>query len=267
MVCYNRSLGSGFAETSHTGTVLTIVMSNFCGKLPLQSKGRFADRNADRIRELEPGLHRFLSEGMLFVDVGAHIGIHSISAARIAGSTGRVFSFAATRDNAEFLQQNVQNGILDRVLLHHCFVGTAAGVTDFSISPISSVNSEFPAPNDSEKLEIPMIAFDKALIEVGNVDLIRIDVKGAEVTVFASLRELMRRSPKACVVAAFAALNLKSSGATTVDWEAFCNENGLNVFAIDERDGNLRSTSFSEIVSTETANVLMARGEPFIKYL
>ena len=222
--------------------------------------------------ELEPGLHRFLlrflSEGMLFVDVGAHIGMHSIAAARIVGATGRVFSFEATPDNAEFLRQNViQNGFLDRVLVHHCFVGASAGVTDFFISPISDVNSEFPVPNDTRKLDIPMIAFDKALIEVGNVDLIRIDVKGAEVAVFASLRDLMRRSPDASVVASFAAVNLKLSGTSIGDWEAFCNEHGLIVFAIGERDGNLRSTSFSEIVSKETANVLMARGERFKKCL
>ena len=218
--------------------------------------------------ELEPGLRlflsRFLDEGMHFVDVGAHIGMHSIAAARIVGANGRVFSFDATPDNADFLRQNViQNGFVDRVVVHECFVGAAAGVTDFHICPISGLNSKFPVPNETGHLKLPVVALDEMLREVGNIDLFKIDVEGAEVAVFAGMRGLMRRIPSACVVAEFAAIHLKRSGSRIEDWEAFCKEHGLSVFEVGESDGNLRSTSFLELMSKETANVLMARGTRF----
>jgi FkbM family methyltransferase len=220
--------------------------------------------------ELEPGLRlflsRFLGEGMVFVDVGAHIGMHSIAAARIVGATGRVFSFDATPDNADFLRQNVtQNGFSDRVLVEQCFVGAATGVTDFHICPISGLNSKYPVPNEIGKLELPVVALDTALHDVGSVNLVKIDVEGAEVAVFAGMRELMRRSPDACVVAEFAPIHLKRSGAQIEDWEAFCKEHGLTVYEVGETDGRLRSASFSELMSKETANVLMARGAQFKK--
>ena len=218
--------------------------------------------------DLEPGLRlflsRFLGEGMYFVDVGAHIGMHSIAAANIVGANGRVFSFDATPDNADFLRQNViQNGFVDRVVVHESFVGAAAGMTDFHICPISGHNSKFPIPNQTRNLELPVVSLDEMLREVGNIDLFKIDVEGAEVAVFAGMRELMSRSPNACVVAEFAAIHLKRSGSRIEDWEAFCSEHGLSVFEVGESDGNLRSTSFLELMSKETANVLMARGTRF----
>lgn len=222
--------------------------------------------------ELEPGLRRFLlrfmTEGMTFVDVGANIGMHSIAAARAVGPNGRVYSFEATPTTAEFLRQNViQNGFVGRVLVHQSFVGAAAGVTAFHTCPISGFNSKFPVPNETGSLELPVVALDEVLRDIGNVDLFKIDVEGAETEVFAGMRGLMRRCPDACVVAEFAPIHLKRSGGKAEEWEAFCTEYGLNVFEVGATEGHLRRTSFLELMSKETANVLMARGERFKKCL
>ena len=50
--------------------------------------------------EFEPGLRRLLERvlepGMVFLDVGAHLGLHTIAAARRVGKSGHVFAFEPT---------------------------------------------------------------------------------------------------------------------------------------------------------------------------
>lgn len=133
--------------------------------------------------EVEPGvrhfLERFLSEGMTFVDVGAHIGMHTVVAARCVGRKGKVHAFEANPDTAQYLQQNVvQNGLVEQTTVHSCFAGAASGVRSFHKCRTSGHNSRFDHCDASEMIEMPVVALDEALADEPAVDLIKVDVGG-----------------------------------------------------------------------------------------
>jgi hypothetical protein len=109
--------------------------------------------------------------------------------------------------------------------------------------------------------EVQVVALDDVLAEVPAVDLVKVNVDGAELEVFAGMRQLLARSPDGCVVASFYATHLSRPGAQVADWKAFCQEHGLEVFVVEEPSGDLRRASFDDLMLLETANVLMARGK------
>src|SRR5262249_11715247 len=52
-------------------------------------------------------LSAVLSPGMVFVDVGAHVGLYSLIAGRIVGTTGKVLAFEPEPTNFRLLQRNI----------------------------------------------------------------------------------------------------------------------------------------------------------------
>lgn len=222
--------------------------------------------------DLEPGLRRFLecylTEGMTFIDVGAHIGMHTVAAARCVGRKGKVHAFEATPDTAQHLRQNVvQNGLEEQTTVHSCFAGAASGVTSFRKCRISRHNSKFDHSDVSSTIEVPVVALDDALADERVVDLIKVDVEGAELEVFAGMSQLIQRNPDVCVIAEFAPVHLDRSGTQKEDWIAFCDRNGFAVFIVDEPSGNLLKTTFANLMSASTSNILMTRGNRTQKFI
>lgn len=216
--------------------------------------------------ELDRGLRRFveryLAEGMTFVDVGAHIGMHSIAAGRCVGRKGKVHAFEAEPATAECLRQNVtQNGLGSQINVHESFVGAASGLAPSQLCPTGGYHGRINPPSATGTGELRVVALDDVLTEVPTVDLVKVDVEGAEMEVFAGMRQLLARSPDGCVVAAFYPAHLSCSGAELDDWKAFCQEHDLEVFVVEEPSGDLRRASFDELMLLEAANVLMARGK------
>lgn len=217
-------------------------------------------------RELEPGLRcfieRYLEEGMTFVEVGAHIGMHSIAAGRCVGRKGKVHAFEAVPETAECLRQNVtQNGLGTQVKVYPNFVGTASGMAPYPLFPNGGHDGTIFPPSATAMSEVQVVALDDVLAEVPAVDLVKVNVDGAELEVFAGMRQLLARSPDGCVVASFYATHLSRPGAQVADWKAFCQEHGLEVFVVEEPSGDLRRASFDDLILLETTNVLMARGK------
>ena len=73
----------------------------------------------------------------------------------------------------------------------------------------------------------------------------------------------MQRSPEACVIAEFAAVHLERGGTSLENWEAFCVDYELDIYIVDEHDGIVHKSSFAELMSEPSVNVLMARGSHF----
>lgn len=257
----NESVSSCFAFPldSKRTLVRTSVGYMICDRRDPVMLGTLIDSG-----ELEPGLRcfieRYLEEGMTYVEVGAHIGMHSVAAGRCVGRKGKVHAFEAVPEIAECLRQNVtQNGLGTQITVYPRLVGTASGMPPYPLcSTGGQDDSNYPS-NTTAQSEIQVVALDEVLTEVSAVDLVKVSVDGAELEVFAGMRQLLARSPEGCVVASFFATHLSRSGAQLADWKAFCHEHDLEVFVVEEPSGDLRRASFDDLMLLGAANVLMAR--------
>jgi FkbM family methyltransferase len=152
----------------------------------------------------EPGLLRALrgelEPGDVYVDVGAHVGVHALSAARrlreLAGG-GRVVAFEPTPDSAAALRAAaVRNGLPVEVV--ECALGEAEGEVELLGDPRYSphdagVRSQFGT--GEVVAGAPVTTFD-AWAEahaLQSLDVVKLDIEGAEILALGGMRESLKR--------------------------------------------------------------------------
>jgi FkbM family methyltransferase len=138
-------------------------------------------------------LDRFVEPGSTVVDVGANIGYNAIHAARRAGPRGRVVALEPTPDNLEVLRRNVAAAGLANVTIEPVAAGSLAAERDLFVRGAkSAVNSLFPTScyaAVTDVLRVPVVPLD-ALV-AGDVDVVKIDVEGAELDVLEGMPRIL----------------------------------------------------------------------------
>jgi FkbM family methyltransferase len=170
----------------------------------------------------EPHETRFilsqLGDGDCFIDIGANIGWFTILAAHRVGLNGQVHAFEPRPDLFRRLTQSVvENGMQDWCFLYNEALGTE--VTEMSIAAIPS---EFNAghsflvkgsldPKSVEVARVPVRPLDSVSF-ARKVDLVKIDVEGAEGLVLSGARAMLERDRPVIVSEFFPAWLRKVSG-------------------------------------------------------
>lgn len=141
----------------------------------------------------------FLKPGMVFFDVGAHIGEYTLIASRRAGSTGSVHAFEAQPDTFALLQRNCTANSAENTRLNFCAVCDREGDVEFDICSEPSMSSMAAARGMERKLRtirVPGITLD-LYCQTHNAwpSLLKIDVEGAEFLVLQGARGILQRPP------------------------------------------------------------------------
>lgn len=137
--------------------------------------------------ELVTLMENLLANDMVFVDVGAHAGYFSVIAASLVGRGGSVLSFEADPACFEWLERNAAAYPWVRIL--RAAVGDRAGECAFFRSGEtgeSGWGSTLGSADLGDAISVPGVTLDSALASrsLGRVDLIKLDVEGAEPRVF-----------------------------------------------------------------------------------
>lgn len=137
-----------------------------------------------------------ISPGMTVVDIGANIGYYTLIAARLVGDGGRVVAFEPDPHNYALLRRNVvRNGFEDRVTLvpavvsdHHGHSTLYRDKGNLGAHSIARANVA-----GSDPLSVPCLTLDEALsdVDVSIVDVIKMDVQGAEGLVVAGASRVL----------------------------------------------------------------------------
>ncbi|WMW58588.1 FkbM family methyltransferase [Agrobacterium pusense] len=149
-----------------------------------------------------------LSPGDCFIDVGANIGWFTVLGAHRVGNTGHVISFEPRPDLFARLRDSVAaNGLQARCELHNIALGEIEAMMSIAVNPEElNPGHSYLVRDESSSIgkllhKVPVKRLDD--IVVGRkVDLIKIDVEGAEALVVAGANELLRRD-KPLVVTEF----------------------------------------------------------------
>ena len=183
-------------------------------------------------------LDRLLSPGMTFVDVGACYGVYTLVAAKLVGAIGRVIAFEPATRSYAVLQENIKLNGLANVRPYRVALSDRIGAASLHHHPDSSRNSLgmrhgiLSAPEEVETNTLDSI-FGSDL--PGRVDVMKLDVEGAEQLVFQGAREILLTALPAIIFevqpAAATALGLSPRGA----WD-FLERMGYGFFRV--LDGN-----------------------------
>jgi FkbM family methyltransferase len=152
----------------------------------------------------EPGLLALieaeLRPGDVMVDVGAHVGVHALTAARRLrdlGGGGRVVAFEPTEDSSAAVRAAaVRNDLPVEVV--RAGLGEEEGTIELRADPRygsfdAGVRSQF---GDGDVIATtPLLTFDAWAADAGldRLDVVKIDIEGAEILALRGMRETLRR--------------------------------------------------------------------------
>ena len=138
--------------------------------------------------------------GMVVLDVGANLGYFTRLFSDLVGPTGKVYAFEPDEDNWDYLTQNTTTRA--NVSLHKQAVTNVDGTISFyHVTGMTGTHTTLPVAG-SQKREVLAQTLDTFLEEQGvtHVDVIKIDVEGAEEFVFEGMARLLTQQPSPIVV-------------------------------------------------------------------
>jgi FkbM family methyltransferase len=148
-------------------------------------------------------LRILLPRGGTFVDVGANVGVYTLEGAARVGVSGRVIAVEASPGHARTLAENVAVNDFRQVRILPFAVGEADGLARL-VLPTGGNRGMFTIGSvDGEPVaEVPVRRLDDLLAAEGitAVDVLKMDIEGAELGALAGAPELLRRSRPAVIV-------------------------------------------------------------------
>jgi FkbM family methyltransferase len=132
-----------------------------------------------------------LRSGMTVFDVGANVGMYTLLAARRVGAAGAVHAFEPTPHVAASLRANVALNRLANVVVNEAAVSDTAGVATLYLQAGSDRNTL--ADRGGTPTPVRTLTLDDyvAARGLGRVDVMKMDVEGAEVMALGGASQLL----------------------------------------------------------------------------
>lgn len=224
--------------------------------------------------ETEDFIVGFLRPGMVFIDVGAHVGKYTLLAARAVGSAGEVHAFEPNPAVFGLLQKNVRLNRLGNVFTNRCAVSDVEGERDFEVRKELTICSLRPTVGSSTPegfpgglskiVRVPCISLDAyCSSRFRKPDLVKIDVEGAELPVLRGAQQLLALPMQSAPVWVFeyAPANYARFGYGPDELIAFLETHGYAVWRC-QKSGRIAAFRFSK-TGAEALNLIAARkGRP-----
>jgi len=138
-------------------------------------------------------LESIAKEGMHVIDIGANMGITTVTVARKIGRRGKLYSFEPTPEYFNILKENVSSNGLENVKVYELAVTDQVGRAPFYQKGLSS---GIVFEEGAKKFEVSTTSIDRFLSEgkIGRIDLIHMDCEGSELLVFKGAKETLRKN-------------------------------------------------------------------------
>jgi len=184
-------------------------------------------------------LERVLSPGKVFVDAGANFGIYTLLASKIVGEAGRVISFEPSSRVFPVLRRNIALNGFKNVLAFHVALTDKPGRARLyyhAAVGCDSLGKDASFEQDARAEDVSTESLDNVLKQssVGRVDVIKMDVQGAEELALRGAIEIVTSTRPVVIFELFpegaASLGLSPNGA----WN-FLEGHGYEFFIVDER--------------------------------
>ena len=167
--------------------------------------------------ETSEALRRLVQHGMAVVDVGAHIGYHTLLLADLVGPAGRVYALEPDPHHCAWLRRNVaENGFTQVKVLQIAASNQNGKISFFSDKQSGESRLSIPAPQMVE-VSVEAVRLDELFAGFGwpPVDLVKMDIEGHEASALEGMQELSRRNPHLRLIIEYASDKMAYAGVTS----------------------------------------------------
>jgi FkbM family methyltransferase len=236
--------------------------------VPTREEGLVTYLVRHSLSEIEPGVRAVLRSrlraGDVAVDVGANIGLHSLTMAEAVGPTGRLVCFEPLDHLAAALGRTLRlNGLGDRADVRASAVSDTSGRTRIFAAAHSPMTSLFPLPDGAgaEETDVDVTTLDDAFEPGARVDVVKIDVEGAEPRVWRGMKRIRADNERLTIVLEWSASHFARTGERASEFLREIEADGFSISVIeDERPGHTTPLSAEQATTLEAGNVVLGRG-------
>jgi FkbM family methyltransferase len=238
-----------------------------------QAVGQFIDAGFEK--DTVSVISGLLTPGMTFIDVGAHVGYFALMAAEMVGKSGRVFAFEPEPSLAAVLRKNVDvNGFGRTVTVYESAVADSDSTGLLYVSDDGSMSQSLAwRPKGTRPLPVKLVSLNSFWASVGRptINVIKVDVEGAEVRVFRGMGRMAAAQDRLAMVFEFNPRLQEAAGVPVADLLQTVHELGFQrVFEIGE-GARLEPVGRDSVTATARrlhrrysyVNLLCLKGEGF----
>ena len=191
-----------------------------------------------------------IGPGDVVLDIGANIGYYTLIFAKCVGPAGRVFAFEPEPGNFALLQENVATNGYRNVTLARLAVSDRAGRARLFLDADNAGDCRMYDSHDQRpSVDIATVRLDDHLASLDRIDLIKMDIQGAEPAALRGMRGLLERHRQVRLLLEFWPYGLQLFGADPKEFLDTLREAGFALWNLNERRGGLARTGVPELLA------------------
>jgi FkbM family methyltransferase len=250
------------------GTDAVLLSPSFDLVVPTTETGLLAYLTRQGTSRVEPAVRtallRHLRPGMIAVDAGANIGLHSLVMAQAVGPGGRLIAFEALPHLAEALSRSLMlNGFAARSEVVQAALAEKQGEAVIHAAAHSPVSSIFaPEGIATTAITVPRISLDAHIAPGGRVDLIKMDIEGAEPLAWAGMTRVVAENPDLVIVLEWSASHFARSNHNAAAFMKSLQSSGFSPWLLrDNAPDAPERFNPAEASSLDGGNLLLLRAK------
>jgi FkbM family methyltransferase len=267
--CHAKIFESELAPfTNHNGIIIKdkngldiLLMSN-------DDVSKIIFLNKEWEPHLQNAIRQLVKPGDKVVSLGGHIGAHALLISKVIGSAGKLFVFEPNPNTLRFLKANFDlNNVKNASIYEKAaysentkiqFFAKKDGNTGTSHIQRSTQNNE--DDKASELTELDAVSLD-SIGEIDKIDVLQMDVEGAEWDVILGAKKLIDNSPNLLVLQEWSPFWLKDVSMYLSFWR----ERGFKIAKITKT--GLEEMTDEELKSSDQCDILLTKDLENIKIL
>lgn len=139
---------------------------------------------------------RFLEDGMVAIDIGANLGLYSLSMSRSVGGAGHVYAYEPGRANRRHMENSIRLNAATNLTVSACALSDTEKKGWLHIASSGEFNALVDAGTESESteaVEVTTLDAQSRLFHWQRIDFVKIDAEGQEARILVGGRDFFTR--------------------------------------------------------------------------
>jgi FkbM family methyltransferase len=251
------------------GVGTLMIFQDFDLVLPPQEVGLLACLLRNGPEAVERGVGAVLRDrlrpGDAAVDAGANIGLHALTMAKAIGPAGKLICFEPVPHLADALTLALRlNGFADYACVERAALSDTPGEATLHVAAHSPLSSLFALSDStgSRPIAVSKSSLDSALPSGSRLNLVNLDVEGAEPSVWRGMQRVRQECPDLDIVLGWSSSHFARSGESAAEFYRAIRADGFSVFVIEDAPKAGRLAPVADAVGAATlegVNLLLTR--------
>jgi FkbM family methyltransferase len=206
----------------------------------------------------EPFETQFFEEnikpGDVVVDIGANIGYYTLYFAKKVSSQGHIYAFEPDPVNFELLEKNIEiNGYKNITAVNKALSNKNEKLKLYICEENRGDHRTYDSQQGREFVEINATHLDDYFADIDNhIDLIKMDIQGAEYKAIQGMEEILRKNQGVKLVIEFWPYGLSLAGTDAKDLFSLLQDLGFSIFEISEKNRSIQETTIEKLLQLIT---------------